>query len=197
MTQTKLGRALSAKPNPGEPAKVSRLKAAIEASRVWHPFVMPMLGIPAVMTLISTSRYKAIESEVSEEMANLHLELNRTNETTFELERARRTLAEAVREPDPADPTKGAGPLGTLAEWGELPPDVVGDVWRTYLDVRAAHDPVSAPLNDDELATIVDAVKKKDVVLLRFCGVRRLATFLVTTGALPAISPTPSSGPSD
>jgi hypothetical protein len=191
---TKLGNAIQGK---AKPVEASRFALAIAGARVRHPFVIPRLEIPAVMTLVPHSAAQLAEAAVWSTMRGLELELNRTTEQNYEAERARRILSEAVFDPDPLEQKNEWIRFGTVEEWGALDDDVIAECWRIYGDVRETFDPVSMPLSKDELAMIADAVKKKDPKLLRFFGVRRLATYLLTTAEPPSISATPMSGPSE
>lgn len=171
------------------PAKPSRFAAALAGKRVLEP--VTVLGLDGVMTLIGHGTVQEIEGAVYKRMAELGVELGPLTASTFESERAVRTLAEAVRQAD--DPSKA---LGTLEEWQQVDLDTVALLWLAYGDLRERQDPVSAPLTKAEHDTITTAIEKKNAPLLRSCGARALATWLLSTDGQPATSPSPSSGSS-
>ncbi len=180
-----LGRALAGKQAGKLP---SRFAQAIAGARVYEPWVVPRLGIECAITLLPFNRAEEIDGAVNKRMVALGLSLADW-ERRFDTARAVRYAAEAlVSREEPHDP------IGTLDEWLEVDTDVIAEFWRAYGDVREAYDPVDAPLTEEEVAWIVEGIKKKEARLLRLCGVRRLATFLLSTeGQLSSLA-TPSFG---
>lgn len=138
--------------------------------------------------LIGARAYQEIEADARRAMMTRGIELDHLTGTLYELERAVRTLAIVVRDPD--DHTR---PFGSLEEWETIDPDRILATWQAYGDVRERLDPVSQPLTADEAAEIEIAVKKKDVRVLRACGLRKLCLWLSTTDVPPSTSPTPKS----
>lgn len=186
--QTPLGRKL----DNGHPLakSLSRL-AAVVAGGHGEDVDLPGLG-PAFIELIGAREMTTIEAAVVRDMAELGLEQTTLTITQYELARATRTLAIAVRDRD-----DHSQPFGTLDEWGGLDPDRVGACWSVYGDVRERLDPLAHPLTEEEAMVIDRALKKKDATLLRSFGVAKLCAWLVTTGAPPSTSPQASSGSSD
>lgn len=188
VTPTRLGSKLAAGATPLPAAtSVSALgKRAAVAGRRSETVDLPELGrirfeLPGALAFIE------IESEVLAALRARGLDLSIGTAGTAELDKAIRTLAVACR-----DPETGA-PFGTLAEWGDLPVDVVNVAWQAYGDVRERLDPMSLPLSEEERIEIDLAVKKKDARLLRTYGVVRLSAWLATTADPPSTSPSPSS----
>lgn len=196
--RTKLGNAAAAQ---GKPAEPSRFQKAASAVRVLEPFVIPRLNLSAVMTLVPHYRTIQIEGDLIAEMDSRKIPLNETNETTWESERAARFLAEAVLDPEEAKADRFV-PIGDLADWRSLDDDVIGDCWRIYADVRAAHDPIAQPLTVEEVQAIEEIIKKKEespalrLRILRLFGVRRLSSYLLTLADPQSSLVTPSSSPS-
>lgn len=189
---TKLGETLAAQPATPA-AKASRFMAALTSSRVLEPITIPQLGITALMTVVGAEPLLAIEADLARSMKQRGLEAGILNEGVWELERALRTLSQAVLDDsDPAHP-----PLGTLAEWGQVPKEIIADLWRMYADLCERHDPGEVALDEETIAALRDAVQKKNAPLLRSFGVRRLAAFLTTTDVQLSSSTTRGSSPGD
>lgn len=184
MQPTKLGRTLA-----GDIPKLPAASAFINAlsgRRALRRLTIPMLELPAAMTLVGTMRRNEIESQVSRWMKERDLDAGLLNQSAWELARAVHTLAAAVLEDDPAKGT-AAAPIGTVDEWGQLPPEIVVEMWRTYNDLSEEHDPGElAALSDEDIAYIRDAIAKKNARALRACGVRRLSLYSLTLADPPA-----------
>lgn len=185
---TKLGRAVSGVQRPAEESKFAR---AIAGARVLHPFKIPRLGLDAVMTLVPHNRGQAIDAAVHEEMRRLKLEPSPTTDKNFESEKAVRMIAEAVLDPESVAAGQFA-PLGALSDWNDVDDDVIADVWRLYLDLRYAVDPIEEGITREDEEIIFEALKKNSAQLLRFCGVRRLSSFMLSMAPrlLPSVPPT-------
>jgi hypothetical protein len=177
-----------------------RLELAATGARVREPFVIPRLGLPAVITLLAHDRISLIEAEVAEFERALNLTPGFAADVTIETERAARYCAEAVIDPDTinADGSGDWKPIGPLEVWRtKIDPDVVGDVYRFYADVRAKFDPVGVGCTQEDLDAIAEIVKKVEapsdlrLQLLRHYGVRRLSSWLVTMGSQLFSSTTP------
>jgi hypothetical protein len=166
--------------------KPSRFAAAIAGVRVHEP--VTVMGVPGAMRLVGHGAVQEIEGAVYKRMAELGLALSELTATTYESERAVRTLAESVR--DPADHSK---PLGTLEEWQQVDLDTIVPLWMDYNDLRERQNPIEVPPSERDVATIQLALQKKSGVLLRSCGLRVLSNWLLSTADLPATSPEPSS----
>src|SRR5262249_35833073 len=117
-------------------------------------------------------------------------EQNVLTQGKFELELAWRTLAEAV-----LDSEQNPVPFGTAEQWGKLVPEVVGDLWVQYAELRAEHDPQVAELTEDEGRRIRAAVSKKNAPALRYFGASRLSRFLLSSADLLVSSWTEKSTP--
>jgi hypothetical protein len=76
-------------------------------------------------------------------------------------------------------------------------PEVIGELWVQYAELRAEHDPQVAELTDDEVRGIRDAVAKKNGPALRFFGASRLSRFLLSSADLLASSWIERSSPGD
>lgn len=164
------------------PTHLSRFIARGEAVQ------LPLIGA-AWIELLGAWASNAVESEVARAIAALELTSATREAMQAELERAVRTLARTVR-----DPEDHAKPLGTVDEWGALDPDVVSACWQTYGDVRERLDPLaSIDLTPDERLAVQVAIKKKDANLLRSFGIAKLSAYLLSTDVPPPSSPEPSS----
>jgi len=159
-------------------APASKFAAAIAGARIFHEFTIPRLDIQAVMTLVPYSRGKAIEGAVFEEMRTLKLEPG-PSETLYVRERACRTLAESVGELE-AGKRKELVPIGTLADWESLDDVILEHCWYVYIDVRAAADPYDFVLPPEEWEAVHLAVKKKQGLLLRYLGIKRLVSYMLS-----------------
>lgn len=185
-TPSKLERAATqAQRAPADPGKLER--AAVGA-RVREPFTIPRLGLQAIMTLLPHDRIAAIEIEVAEFVRAANLTPGFASDIVIETERAARYLAEAVIDPDTVDGDAWK-PLGSVETWRtKVDPDIVGDCYRFYADVRAKYDPVGVGCTQNELDEIAAIIKKKEMPtetraqLLRSYGVRLLSSWLVTMG---------------
>ncbi len=171
--------------------KASRILQALAGARPLRPITIPLIGLPALMTLVGSERELDIEGEVAKVMGARGLEAGLLNQTAWEIERARRVLADAVLDADEKTP------LGDLAAWGQMPKEVVIELWRWYIALSEEFDPSLAELTSAERAELEAAIEKKSAPLLRSFGVSRLATYLLTTAAERASSPTPRSTPGD
>jgi hypothetical protein len=196
-TPTKLGSAIAQSNSQSAPktAAASRFQAALAGHRVLRPIAVPVapgVELAAVMTVVGSERSLDIEGEVAAAMEKRGLEQNVLNQNKFELELAIRTLADAVLDSE-ANPA----PLGGLHDWGKLQPEVIGDLWMQYAELRTQHDPSVAELTEREVDEIRDAVSKKNGPLLRYFGARRLAAYLLTLGDPPESSSTSTSSPGD
>lgn len=180
-----------AKVPPVTTAGLTPLSVKLVNGRRSEDVDLPWIG-RARVELVGTTRSQEIESAMYRAMAALGIEQNGVTFDRFELERAVRILADAVR-----DPEDNAKPFGTLEEWGSLDNDVIGACWQVYGDVRERLDPLSTPLSVSDRLAIETAVKKKDARLLRSYGIAKLSAWLTTTDDLLSISPTPSSESSE
>lgn len=199
---SKLERAAAAAPaaRPADPAKLERAAAG---ARVREPYVIPRLDLPVVVTLLPHDRMAVIESEVFETMERkLKLQLSPITEIVWECERAARYCAEAFIDPDTVTADGGGDwkPIGPLDTWRtKIDPDVIGDCYRFYVDVRTKYDPVGVGCTQEELDAIAEIVKKVEapsevrLQLLRSFGLRRLSSWLITMGSQLFSSTTPES----
>ena len=194
-TPTKLASAIAAQmqvaPKTGA---ASRLQTALAGRRVFKPVTVRvhLVELAAVMTVVGSERSLDIEGEVAVAMEKRGLEQNVLNQGKFELELAWRTLAEAV-----LDSEDNPAPIGTAAHWGQLAPEVVGDLWTQYAELRAEYDPSTTELTKEEADGIRDAIVKKNEPQLRYFGARRLSRYLLTLADLPASSSTERFSPGD
>lgn len=199
-TPSKLERAAAAAP-ARKSVDVGKLERAAIGARVREPFVIPRLGLPAIMTLLTHDRVAAIEIEVADFVRATNLTPGFAAEIVIETERAARYCAEAIIDPDTIAADGGGDwkPLGAVDVWRtKVDPDVVGDCYRFYADVRAKYDPVGDGCTQEELDAIAEIVKKVEapsdlrLQLLRNFGVRRLSSWLVTMGSQLFSSTTPA-----
>jgi hypothetical protein len=196
-TPTKLAQAIAAQtqaaPRTGTATgAASRLQTALAGRRVFRPVTVRvhLVELAAVMTVVGSERSLDLEAEVAAAMEKRGLEQNVLNQGKFELELAWRTLAEAVR-----DSEQNPAPIGSAADWGELAPEVIGDLWIQYCELRAQQDPSTTELTRQEADEIRDAIVKKNEPLLRYFGVRRLSRYLLTLADPPASCSTSRSSP--
>jgi hypothetical protein len=148
---------------------------------------IPKLGRVYVQ-LIGHATTNEIEAETWAEMERLRLPAVSVNVLTFDEEKAVRTLAAAIRDPDDAT---HAAPFGTVEEWRSIDRDLIAASVTAYNDVRVR----LSPLDDDELTDadrieIIAAIQKKNRMALRLCGVAKLSRFLLTSDVQHSISPT-------
>lgn len=191
---TKLAAAVAA--SNAKPPVATRLAIALAGERPWKPIVVPMLGVDAALRLVGTLRHIELEGNTSSAMGARNLEQSVLTLTAWELERSVRLIADAVVELD-HDKRADAPLFGSVDEWGQLPPAVIVELRRMYDDFAEQHDPSLDPLDPDERLEIDDAVKKKDPILLRHFGARKLAAWLTTTDVRPADSSNTKSLPGD
>jgi hypothetical protein len=193
---TKLGSALTGAAAATPSTAPSRFQAALATARPFREVVIPGLELAALETLIGTERELDIEGEVTATMERRGLEAGIINQAAWELERARRVLAEVLLDPDP-DKRSNPPPIGTLADWGRVPKEIIVELWRRHTDFCEQHDPSFDKLTDEEVEELKLAVAKKNSAWLRSFGARRLASYLLTLDVPPASSPTPESGPGE
>ncbi len=188
MTTTKLGAIQKA----GEPsgAPPTRLSKFLASGSRGENVTLPLLG-PAWIELAGHETTTRVESETFDAMARLALEPNMLNALTYDAERARRTLADVVREQD-----DHAKVFGTVAEWGRVDPDIIAACWNIYADVRYRLDPVGAELTKEDETGIRAFLEKKNAMGLRSYGVAKLALFMLTSASPPENSQTLSSSSS-
>ena len=186
---TRLGRTVVV---PEAPVRSTRLAAAVAGGPLSRELIeIPRLG-PAWIVLAGHSTVQRIEGETYAEMEKLGIGLSALTALTYEAERAVRTLAEAVRDPDDV-----ALAFGTLVEWQGLDSDTIAGAWFVYGDVRERLDPMVGAISDEDLKAIRQAVSKKNLIQLRSFGVSKLAASMITTGDPPSNSPSPKSTPGE
>lgn len=154
---------------------------------------MPILGRVWV-ELAGEMVVDEIEGEVYAAMAKLNILPTALNGATYDNRRAALTLAWAVRDPD--NHTVAAG---TQEQWLALDLELIAACSAVYTDVRERLNPLSFPMSPEEFDAIRRAHEKKNPAMLRTFGVVSLSSYLATTDAPPANSPTmpPSNGPSE
>jgi hypothetical protein len=96
------------------------------------------------------------------------------------------TLNEETKEKAP-----DAGKLRDI-----LSVDECASMLDEYLDFEEAQNPALEKLTEEQAAEILEAVKKKDRVLLKDFGADRLALYLLTTASQQSTSPTGKSSSS-
>jgi len=172
----------------------SRLQAALSGKRPVKPVTVHVHGIPhpAVMAVVGSERSLDLEGLANAAMDRRGLVQIELNQGKYELQLAYLTLAEAV-----LDSEENPVPFGSASEWGLLAPEVIGDLWQQYGELRAAQDPSTIELTRDDVAGIREALEKKSDRLLRWFGARRLSRFLLTLVDPHANSSTGKSSPGD
>ena len=192
MATTKLGSAI-ASGKPAEKPAVSRFMAALAGKRVLEPITVPIVDLPAVMTILGAERVLDIDGDSMRAMEARGIPLNVATQGKYELETATRMLAEAVLE-SAANPV----PLGSVKDWGSMPAEAIADLWLKYTDLRMRFDPSNVgDVSEEDIAEIRDAIAKKNSKLLLYFGVQKLTAYLLITADQPAISPTPKSASGD
>lgn len=169
----------------------SALAAALSGVEHFEDVVVVLTGgvlVPGKMRLVGAAKALDIEGEVVAAMDVRGLVQNVLTQGEYELERAIRMLAEAVRD---AEDTLKA--LGSVTEWGLVSQESINAMWLRYGDMREIHDPVSIPLTAEVVAEINAALSKKNSQLLRSFGVRTLSSYLLATADRPASSARPPS----
>lgn len=165
-------------------AKPSRLGVTFASGvRGMHRDV-PVLG-RVYVRLLGHTDVQQVEADTYARMRELGIQLDAITALSYEAERQARTLALAFRDPDNHDE-----PFGTVEDWQRVDADLLNSCAHVYGDTREELSPVPIPLDGDTTAAITAAVEKKSATLLRSYGVANLAAWLITTGGLPAISPT-------
>lgn len=178
---TPLGRKLA-----GEAPRAagSKLSHKLAAGRRGEHVTLPFLGTVRI-ELIGTRESQEVEGEVYRTLAELGIPQNGMTGERFELERAVRTLARAVRDADdPAHP-----PFGSVEDWLRLDADLIVPAWHAYGDVRERLDPFERALDEDETILMNAALKKKDPTLWRSFGIAKLSAWLTSMGDRLSISP--------
>lgn len=188
---SKLGSALAQAPAPTSSAG-SRFAAALQGRRPIKPIVIPGLDMPAALLLVGSERLLDLEGESLRAMERRGIPRDVMNEPKFELDLAIRVLAEAVVESE-----ENLTAVGSASDWGRVAPEAIVALWLEYAALREEHDPADVALTDDDVRQIRDAIVKKNGMLLRYFGPRRLASYLLSTSEEPASSPEPRSSPGD
>lgn len=127
----------------------------------------------------------AVESETWAEMSALNLPPIGINALTYDSEKAVRTLARSVRDPD-----NHAERFGSVEDWHDLDDDMISVAFQAYHDVRTRLHPSIVELTEEEIREIRDAISKKNAILLRTFGVAKLSLYLLTTANPPSDSAT-------
>lgn len=176
------------------PSKAGSLLAAARARTPRGDFVeLPVLGRVWIQ-LPGDTVVAEIEGAVFSAMEALGLAPTPMNSQSYGTRRLALTLAWAVRNPDKTDERAGSS-----AEWCAEDPDMLAAYGMAYNDVRERLSPLSMDtLTPEEFDAIRLGIEKKNPTPLLSCGVVALATYLLTTAAPPANSPTmqSSTGPS-
>lgn len=169
---------------------LSRKRAATPRGEL---VTMPMLGLVWV-ELAGEMVVDEIEGATYAAMDALKIPFTAMNGATYDNRRAALTLAWAVRDPDNHEVR-----AGTQEQWLALDLEMISACSAAYTDVRERLNPLSFPLSVEEHEAIRLAHEKKNLRMLRTFGVVSLSSYLATTDAPPANSPTmqQSSGPSD
>lgn len=185
----------SSAPPPAAPApaaprtKLSALRAQV--ARGEHA-ELPGIGRVFVQ-LVGSAKRGEIEGAVLTHMEKIGVPFLPIHAFSYDQDRKRRTLAEAVRDPD--DPSQ---PFGTYEDWCKEDDDIIYAAGLVYQDVQARLDPIGVgELDADTESLLLDAFKKKDWSRLQSFGVALLARWLTTGAVQLSSSPTPasSSGP--
>lgn len=167
------------------PKASSKMQAVLSGRRVIEPIVLAGLDAPAMLVLVGSERFLDIEGEVLLAMEGRKIPSNMQHEGKFELEKAKRVLAEAVREHDPIAKAEGRvpPPFGTLADWGDVAPSIINAIWGQYAELVERYDPLGdvAELSALERMEILSALEKKSLASLRAFGLQSLCAFMLTT----------------
>jgi hypothetical protein len=192
----RFGRSSSAPPaeTPGG-IDASQLVDAIGA-RVHVDVTIPRTTIRGRMRLVSRREMSTIKSETREYLKSEGFPVDATAVTAlgafdeYQYELGVRTLQVAVR-----DPRREQLALGKIEDWRELDDDQIAAVYERYKDLAARLDPLGSnvELSAGEVASLIDAAKKKDGDLLTSFGSRKLASFTISLVSQQSTSPTPKS----
>ena len=168
------------------------LGRAFPGGRRGELVTLPVLG-KAWIELAGHETVNQIEGAVFCEMSRLGLEFSVATALTFEAERAARTLAATVRDPD--DHSKA---FGTIEEWLQIDSDLLNACNLVYGDVRDRLDPLGeGSTSEEDTALFLQALLKKSPATLRSFGVAKLSRLLLSGVVQPASSPTPPSSSGD
>ena len=160
---------------------------------VYRDVTIPIAGgVRAKMRLLGHDEQMTATAALAERLRALRLEDDWLSKDTIEQERARQYLVIACR--DPEDPIK---PIGSTEDWANsaiTSPVLIG-LWIEYADMVATFDPAHVELTAEDLRDIPAAIEKKSVRSLVSFGSSKLANWLLSTGAPPAVSPIPMYSP--
>lgn len=168
---------------PADPAAAGEFAAAVLAARQSVEVTVPGTEIRGRMRLLTHGEEEEVRADARRACQRLGVPEGPLLESSRDfLENvAVRTLSIAVRQVDNL-----ALALAPIGEWQACVSAQIADLWQQYQDLEAALDPVGTGLTAGEAALLVDAAKKKDEVLLRSYGSRRLASFALTLVDPPA-----------
>lgn len=166
---------------PGDPAAAGDLVAAILAGRVFVDVVVPRTEVRGEMRLLTRAESASVRTATRQALLERRVPDRGMEEGRDWLEEvATRTIAIAVRQ---AGNTALA--LAPLEEWEQCDDDQIAALWLRYTDLDESSAQVET-LTDGELVVLTEAAKKKDEVVLRSFGSRKLARFATTLADRPA-----------
>jgi hypothetical protein len=192
--QTILGAATGApSPSASIAAADTILGRAVASTPRGELVKMPLIGSVWV-ELVGEMVSAEIESATIRAMSELSIPFTPIHSGSYERRQTALTLAWAVRHPDS---DKRHICAGTQEQWCAKDNEFLAACIAVYTDVRERLNPLSYPLSSEEFDQIRLAHEKKNPAMLRTFGVVSLSSYLATTDAPPASSPTapPSSGP--
>jgi hypothetical protein len=168
---------------------LSRIAKRTEATRVVR---WPGRDQDVLMRPVGNTGKQDALSRAFQRFQALKLDLeNRLFWDDFQDECINQILFAACRDPEDVDVPFAA----TADELRDATmPNERAELFAIYQDFEAEVDPDPRRLGADEVAEIIDLVKKKDETRLRAFGSCRLVSFLLSTDELPPTSSPPKSG---
>lgn len=164
------------------PPAAGELALAAVGARVHVDVDVPGVNVRGAMRLLSRREEAQMRHEARAACAAQGLPWPAAEASQeFHGELMVRTVAVAVRAPANVELA-----LAPLEDWLELTDLQLYPLWVRYQDLEAELDPMRGELTAEDLAAIAAAAKKKDAILLRSYGSRKLAAFAITTVGPPS-----------
>lgn len=164
---------------PADAAAAGDLVASVLETRTHVDVTVPRTEVKGRMRLLTRAETKSVRADARRECQRLGLKDEEYGRDFLD-EVGVRSVALAVRQPG-----NEALALAPLEEWEACDEDQIAALWQQYKDLEEHLDPLGAECTEAEVTLIAEAAKKKDAILLRSFGSRKLASFLLTSGAPP------------
>lgn len=177
-------------------AEVEAMVARLERGReIWRDYIWPGGSLVVRMRVLTTGELQEAEAAAFARMAKLGLEIQGLTLDTLAAEKVTQVLMRACG--DPAAPVEGRrGRWHPMFRTADVMRDATTSderaaMWANYEELRVTVDPSPlTELDEDAVADIDEALKKRSLPLLASIGSWRLASYLLTTVYRPSSSPT-------